>query len=273
MMEEMLAEEPAGDFLVCDGYKCDLPKCEESQKQPPSNVAQDGIHQHQSSDTKEPEKQTEALSTLSRHPTIRASLAVRNRKGTESGPHPTQDEEQPGRLSGQQVQLHAGQAGTCPDRNPKDDISKCDDQNYASDQATRQSEKANETDRKEASGGLPQVLSWPESLDGHLSQLDEFCSPRSSTRSKNEDEKNAEPKLRSPMGDRHPLSWPQSIKSFGKSNNARKGPTTVRPPLFPDKITPTTTTPPIQRRNTMSAIMGMKRPFQKQKSDSGGQFK
>ena len=87
-MEEMLAEEPAGDFLVCDGYKCDLPKCEESQKQPTSNVAQDGTHQHQSSDTKdpsEPEKQSEALSTLSRHPTIRASLAVRNRKGTESG--------------------------------------------------------------------------------------------------------------------------------------------------------------------------------------------
>ena len=139
-MEEMFAEELAGDFLVCDGYKCDLPKCEESQKQPPSNVAQDGIHQHQSSDTKEPEKQSEALSTLSRHPTIRASLAVRNRKGTESGLHPTQDEEQSGRLSGQQVQQHAGYAGTCPDRNPKDDISKCDDQNYVSDQVTRQSD-------------------------------------------------------------------------------------------------------------------------------------
>ena len=194
MIEEVFPEELAGDFLVCDGYKCDLPPCP---NQPTSNI--DGTHQHQSSDTKdppEPEKQSEALSTLSRHPTTRASLAVRNRKGTESGPHPTQDEEQSGRLSGQQVQLHAGQAGTCPDRNPKDDISKCDDQNYVSDQVTRQSDnpkKADETDRKEASGGLPQVLSWPESLDGHLSQLDELCSPQSSTRSKKVDEKKAEP--------------------------------------------------------------------------------
>ena len=105
----------------------------------------------------------------------------------------TQDEEQPDRLSGQQVQQQAGQAGTSPDRNPKDDISKCDNQNYVSDQATRQSEKANETDRKEASGGLLQVLSWPESLDGHLSQLDELCSPQSSTRSKKVDENKAEP--------------------------------------------------------------------------------
>ena len=122
-------------------------------------------------------------------------------------------------------QAQQQQARTCPDRNSKDDISKCDDQNYVSDQVKRQSdnpEKVDKTDTKQR--GLPNVLSWPDSLDGHLSQLDELClSPQSSIRSKVEvDEKNAEPKLRSPMGDRQPLSWPQSITSFGKTNNARK---------------------------------------------------
>merc|ERR1712192_54268 len=175
------------------------------------------------------------------------------------------------------------QRRSCPDRNSKDNITKCDDQDLVSGQVIRQADKVDKReDVVEPGGGLQQLLSWPESLDGHLSQLDGLFTPQSSTRSeKVESEEDAkEPKLRSPIGERHPLSWPLSIKTFGKNKNTRTGSATVtdkvsiRPPLIPDKNRTTrSTTPPIQRRNTMSSIMGLKRPFQKQKSDSGGQFK
>ena len=276
-MMQQFAEESLTDFLVCDGHKCDLPvqqeeelplsrsiptydfpsnPAEKSQKQPISNLARDGLQQHQSSDTKDPtEKQSEAFSMSTSR-------------------HPNQEDRQPDSLSSQQAEQHARQARTFPETG---DISKWDDQDCVSDQVSRRSanpEKVEKTNSKER--GLPQRLSWPESLGDQLAQLDELCSPQSSTRSKKADEK--EPKLRSPRGERHPLSWPQSMKSFVKSDIARKESTTATPPLFPDKDTSTTralsgTTPPIQRRNTMSAIMGMKRPFQKQKSDSDRQFK
>ena len=308
MMQQMFEEEPSGDFLVCDAYECDiniqLPQevklplsrsvpsfVQDSSSNPAeflkhatSNVTQDGMNQHQPG----------AIKDL-----LESEAASMSTNLTQ------EDQRQIDRLSDHKAEQHAWQRRSCPDRNSKEDISKCDNHNLVSGQVIRQADKQDKVDKTkevlEPGGGLLKVLSWPESLDGQLSQLDGLFTPQSSirsnkdsmeeqlsqldrifsaqssTRSKKVDKEDLEPKLRSPIMERHPLSWPQSIKSFGKNKSTRTGSTdkvSIRPPLIPDKNTATrSTTPPIQRRNTMSAIMGMKRPFQKQKSDSCGQFK